>query len=192
MQLPQIRLQSQMAKTELNIFPAKQSIQQPEAEITIEQPKADIQIDKQPSKQTIDQTQAWRDMGMVNSVEFARNFGQKGHRSADEGTSRRASEGDDLMRIENGGNPIVSHAVNNAYDPMREFNIGWIPSHNAVKIDYQPAKVNIDVQRNEPRISVQPRKPITDYQPGNVEVGKKQYANLEIDFVNVNWKETTI
>ncbi|GAA0484839.1 DUF6470 family protein [Salinibacillus aidingensis] len=185
MNIPQIRIQSQDAKIQLNKTPAAQSIEQRKATLSIEQPKADMQIQKTPSKLSIDQTQAWRDMGMVNPVEFARNLGQDGRQAAMEGTARRAREGDELMKIENGGNPIASQAKRNAYEPMKEFNIGWIPSHNAVKINFDPAEVTTEFKRNEPSISVQPQKPIINYQPGSVETQLKQHADLQIDFVSI-------
>ncbi|SES71779.1 hypothetical protein SAMN05421676_101268 [Salinibacillus kushneri] len=185
MKIPQIRIQSQKANIEINSIPGQQSIEQRKAIQTIEQPKADMKIQTRPGKLTIDQTQAWRDMGMVNPVEFAENLGQQGRQSVLEGTARRAGEGDQLMKIENGGNPIVSQAVANAYEPMKEFNIGWIPSPNAVKINYEPAEVTTNVQPNEPRISVQPQKPAIHYQPGQVETNLKQQPELNIDFVSI-------
>ncbi len=160
--------------------------------MTIEQPKADIQIETRPSKLTIDQTQAWKDMGFMGPLAASRENDQLGRQAVLEGIGRRASEGNQLMKIEHGGNAIESIAYNNAHPPMKEFNIGWIPSHGSVKIHYQPADVQVNVQANKPRITVDPQKPVHDYVPGRVDIALKQYANLEIDFVHVNWKETTI
>jgi hypothetical protein len=189
MQLPQIRLQSQPAKIEIHTIQPKQSIQQPKPDVSIEQPKADMRIETKPAKLTIDQTQAWQELGRKSALVATDEAAQLGKEAVLEGTGRVAMEGDELMRIENGGNPIIEHAINNAYGPMKEFNIGWIPSHGSVKIHYEPADVQIDIQKNDPIISIKANKPIHEYIPGRVEIALKQYAELKIDFVNVNWKE---
>ncbi|WP_102026688.1 DUF6470 family protein [Salirhabdus sp. Marseille-P4669] len=192
MQLPQIRLTSQAAKIDLNITKGKQSLQQPKAEMQLEQPKADVRVETRPSKLTIDQTQAWRELGFKTPLAATLENAQLGRQAVLEGTGRAASEGNQLMKIENGGNPIVSQAFQNAYDPMKEFNIGWIPSHGSVKINYQPSDVIIDIRANKPLINIQAQKPIHYYQPGQVDITMQQYSSLNIDFVGVNWKEMRI
>ncbi|SHF89223.1 DUF6470 family protein [Ornithinibacillus halophilus] len=183
MQTPQIQIRSQFAQIQMQTLPSRQEIQQPKAQLSIEQPKADLSISRIPSKLTIDQTQAWEDMGLMHVFRSNEIFAQNGRQGLLEGISRRAQQGDELMRIENGGNPIVSQANANGYDSMKQIGIKFIPSHNSVKISYQPTEVQIDVKQNEPNITVQPQKPIHNYEPGSIDISMKQYAELEIDFV---------
>lgn len=188
MELPQIRMQSQFAKIAMETEPARVHIQQPKAEMSMEQPKADVQIRQKLGKLTIDQSQAWRDMNLLNVYESIEEYAQLGKEGLLEGLARISRQGDELMKIEHGGNPIAAQAEENGFDPPKEFNIGWIPSVFAVKINYEPGKADIQVNPQKPRISVTPRKPEIHYDPGHVETYMKQYANLQIDFENLKWK----
>ncbi|MBB6453627.1 hypothetical protein HNQ94_002076 [Salirhabdus euzebyi] len=188
MKLPQIRLQSQMAKIEMNTINGTQSIEQPKAVQTIEQPSAEVTMKRTPSKLTIDQSQAWRDMGLFTPIESGYENARLGKAGVQEGTSRRAIQGDQLMRIENGGNPIVDQAITNGYRPEKTLGIRWVPSSFAVKTSYEASKLHIEVNKNKPIVNVQPQKPIVDFSPGKVETSMKQYAEIEIDYAHVNWK----
>ncbi|WP_156288315.1 DUF6470 family protein [Oceanobacillus salinisoli] len=185
MEFPQIRMQSQFAQIQINQKEAKQEIKQPKADLSIQQPPAEVSIRTIPGKLQIDQTRAWEDMNLKHISKLNKEFAAQGLSKAQEGTARRAREGTELMRIENGGNPLVSQAVANAYDDMKGLGITFIPSHFSVQIDYQPADVQIDVKANKPIIEATPNKPLMNYQPGSVETTLKQKAELEIEFVNI-------
>ncbi|WP_342774213.1 DUF6470 family protein [Aquibacillus sediminis] len=185
--MPQIRIQTQDAQISMKTNPAKQHIEQPQAEQSIQQPKADVTIERTPSKLSIDQSQAWYDMDLKNVFERTEEAAQNAKQAVAEGTARRAREGDELMKIENGGNPIAQQAKQNSEGQPKQFNIGWIPSHGAVKIDYQPSEVHTNVKRNEPIIDVQTNKPTHQYQQGNVELSANK-PNVEVDFDNLKYK----
>ncbi|MGP4040730.1 DUF6470 family protein [Gracilibacillus sp. D59] len=185
MQLPQIRLQTQVARIGLKSHDAQLQIDSGPAKQSIRQPKADIQIRTTPSKLTIDQSKALADVGLKPITELNAEFAQEGKQKLLEGIARRRRQGDELMKIEDGGNPIVRQVKENSQDPQRQFNIGWIPSANGVKIDYRPAEVNIKVTPQKPQIETQPTKTQYQYQSGNVEVYLLQKSWLEIDFVNL-------
>ncbi|MDC3416128.1 DUF6470 family protein [Aquibacillus salsiterrae] len=188
MELAQIRMQSQMAKLTLNRASPVQSIEQPGPIVSIEQPKGELTINRTPSKLTIDQSQAWYDMDLKSAPVRTREAAQLGKRDVLKGIARRARQGEELMKIENGGNPIVSQAVENGFDPPKQFNIGWIPSPGSVKIDYQPSKVDISYQPRKPVIDIQAQKAITDYTPGSVEISLGQEKSLSIDFADLKYK----
>ena len=187
MELAQIRLQSRPAKTQINQTLAQLSMEQPKARQSIEQPKADMKLETIPARLNIDQTQAWADMGMKGVARFADDNTAFARGEWLAGLARVARQGDQLMMIEHGGNPIASQAGQNAFDPPKEFNIGWIPKHGSVKIDYQPAKVNIDIKAREPVISATTKEPVIRYQPGSVTTSISQYNSLTIDFANLNY-----
>lgn len=185
MQLPQIRMESQMARISLTTQPARQEIRQPKADLSIQQPHADVSMRTIPSKLTIDQTQAWEDMNLKSAIRSIEENAQKGKQGALEGIGRRASQGTELMKIENKGNPLISQSFQNAHEPPSALGIKFIPSLNAVKINYQPSKVEIDVRPNKPIIDVQLNKPEVNYIPGSVDITMAQYQELDIDFVNL-------
>lgn len=185
MQLPQIRLESQYAKIGLRTIPAVQEIQQPKADLSIEQPKADLTITTTPGKLTIDQTKAREDVDLKSIAKRIEEAADKGQQDWLEGLARRAAEGNSIMKIENGGNPIAHISKENSKGPELQFNIGWIPSHFSVKTNYVPAVVDIQVKVNEPIINAQTNKPIHNYTPGKVEVSLEQRQSLKIDIVNL-------
>jgi len=185
MKLPQIRIQSQMAQIQIQKTDAQQQISQPRAELKIQQPKAEVSIRTTPGKLNIDQTQAWEDMNLMHISKRIEKYADDGKAAVLQGIARRAQQGDELMRIENGGNPLISQAIQNGHDQQKSLGIKFIPSHFSVKTSYQPAEVNIDVQINRPIIEATPRKPQFEYQPGKVETSLKQRQDLEIRFTNL-------
>nr|WP_318539348.1 DUF6470 family protein [Terribacillus saccharophilus] len=185
MQMPQVRLQSQQAKISLNTTDAIVNIEQPKAEQTIRQAQAEITMHTTPSKLTIDQTQAWNDMDLKSVFKRTEDLVELGKRSYLEGITRRVQEGKEMMQIENGGNPIASQAKRVDDRKLKEFAIGWVPSQFAVKTDYQPSELNIDITVKTPKIKNTPQQPKIHYERGQVETGIAQYQSLKVDFENL-------
>ncbi|MGM0837641.1 MAG: DUF6470 family protein [Bacillota bacterium] len=185
MLFPQIRLESTFAHTDLSIRKPVQEIQQPKSQMTIEQPKAELTIDRTPSRLSIDQTMAREDMDLKSAGRRIEEAAQQGYQDWLEGLARVAQDGNEMMRIEHGGGAIARLAKRNSEGPADQFNIGWIPSHFSVKIDYEPGKVEIRFKENKPNIQVQTNKPVHDYTPGSTQVNLAKYQSLKIDFENL-------
>jgi hypothetical protein len=190
MQLPQIRLQSTFAKIAIETTPPVQEIKQIPAELDLQQPPAEMKIETTPFKLTIDQTKAWEDMDLKHIFRRIEEFAQQGYEDWLEGIARVSRQGDELMRIEDGGNPIAEQAKENSEGPIYDFNIGWIPSLFSVKTHFEPAKVHIDVKVNKPINNTKINKPIINYTPGKVTIGLAQRNSLKIDFVNLRFVGT--
>ncbi|MGM0876457.1 MAG: DUF6470 family protein [Bacillota bacterium] len=188
MKIPQIRLESTSAQIGIQTRNAVNHIQQPMADLSIEQPKADLTIRTTPSKLTIDQSQARADVDLKSIFRRTEEFAQTGYQDWLAGLARRAQQGDELMKIENGGNPIASQAKQNGYKPKKEFGLGFIPSAGSVKIQYEPAKVDVEVQPNKPTINVKINKPIYDYEEGKIDVHLQRRNELKIDFEIIDIK----
>ncbi|MCM3598492.1 DUF6470 family protein [Metabacillus idriensis] len=188
MNIPQIRLESRFAKLGLETFNATLAIQQPKADLSIQQPKAELSIQTTPGKLTIDQTKAREDVDLKHISKRIAEAADQGRQDVLAGIARRIQQGDEQMRIENGGRPLTAQAKKNSEREIKQFNIGFIPSHFSVKLDYQPAEVKIDVQRNAPIIESKTHKPILDYQAGEVKVELAERNQLKIDFVSIDKK----
>lgn len=184
MNIPQIRMESQFARIGIEQTKPVQEIEQPPAQLSIEQPPADLEIEQIPAKLTIDQTEAWEDMDLKTVFKRTEEFAQLGYESWLEGMARVSEQGDELMRIENGGDPIVRQAIENSEQPQYEFNVGWIPSPFSVNIHYEPGEVRIRAKANEPIIDATQNKPIHRYTPGKVNIYVAQHNKLSISFVN--------
>ncbi|TRY36585.1 hypothetical protein FOI67_15035 [Geobacillus sp. LEMMJ02] len=187
MQLPQIRLQSTMAKIAIETVPAKLEIQQPPAELEIEQSPARLTIRTTPSKLTIDQTKAWEDMNLEHIFRRIEKFAEQGYNDWLDGLARVSRQGDELMRIEDGGNPIAEQAKENSETPMYEFNIGWVPSPFSVHISYTPADVDIRFETHKPVIRARTHPPVIRYTPGEVAIRLAQRPSLDIDFAHLRF-----
>lgn len=188
MRVPQVRLQSQLAQISLDTKNAEQDIRQPKARQEIHQPSADLSIRTLPSRLTIDQSQAWYDMGLKSAKESHEDFAKAGYQKLMSGIARRRQEGDEQMKIEDGGNALLAQAVRNAYEDQKSINIKFIPSVFSVKTEYQPAEVDIRVKVNQPVIRNTPNKPIMTYSPGKVTTGIRQENDLIIDFENLYFR----
>jgi Family of unknown function (DUF6470) len=183
--LPQIRIESTSARIGLNIQKPKQELEQPRADLRIEQPRPQLEIEREPSKLMIDQTQAWEDMDLKHIFRRIEEFAKQGYEDWLEGLARVSRQGDELMKIENGGNPIADQAKENSESPIYEFNIGWIPSMFSVKVHYEPSKLHFRWNTQKAKIDVTPQKPIHQYVPGKVDVYLEQRNSLKIDFIHL-------
>ncbi|MGG7619643.1 DUF6470 family protein [Bacillus coreaensis] len=190
MNIPQIRLQTTSAKIEINTTPAQLLIEQIPGDLQIEQPMATMNITRVPGKLTIDQTKAREDVGYKSVRRAVEDAAQEGRKSVLEGIARRTSDGEELMKIENGGNPIATLAKRNSEKQPYQFNIGFIPSPNSVVTSYDSGSINVDIQPNKPTIKYTANRPVTEYQPGNVDILLRSHSSLSIDFENLKYVGT--
>ncbi len=184
MQIPQIRMQSTSAKIEISSTPAQQTIQQPKAVQHIEQPQAEMSIETIPGQLSIDQTAAWESMDIKHIFRRIEESAQRGYSAVLSGMARTASEGDELMAIENGGSAIASQASRNSALMNYDYNIGFVPPPFSVKINYMPGKASIYAQAKQPIIQTEVQKPIIDYRAGEVRTNLRQQASLQMDVIN--------
>ncbi|MDY0408916.1 DUF6470 family protein [Paracerasibacillus soli] len=178
-------MESQFAQIQINQTSGTLTMEQPHATVSIQQPKAEISIETTPSTLTIDQTKAWEDMNLMNILRRTEKNAQEGHQALLEGIGRRAEQGQQLMEIEHNGNPLKEQAIVNGNRPEKSLGITFIPSNFAVQIHYEPAKVSIEARAKQPIIDIKANQPIIQYERGDVSIGMKQYAQLNIDFVNL-------
>lgn len=188
MQMPQIRIQSQPALIGIRTNDAQLQIDSGPAKLSIQQPKADLQISTKQGRLTIDQKKALADVGIIPTRESVEKNATESLQKAMEGSKKRRHQGDMMMKIENGGNPIPKIAEQNGHRPMKTFNIGWIPSLDAVKFHYEPAEVHINAKANKPIIHSEQTRNQFHYQAGSVETYLRQQNELNIDFENLYFK----
>jgi hypothetical protein len=182
MNIPQIRMESTFAKIGIETSQGNMEIEQPPAEMSIEQPKAEMIIDRRPPRLTIDQTKAFEDVQLKSVFRMTEDAAQEGYQQAMQTISNISQEGDELMMIEYGFSALPAQAQRNSETPKAEINIGWIPSHNSVRINYDPGETNIRWNTRPVNIDVGPNKPIINYNPGKTNIYLQQKNSLNIDF----------
>ncbi|SDJ22334.1 DUF6470 family protein [Salimicrobium halophilum] len=181
MQMPRLQISTTDARVGIQTRNAELTYQQPKAEVSIRQPKADVSIRQPDGELRIDQSKARSNLHLKSSAERSRQTEQFGEQKAMEGSARRAREGDELMRIENGGNLIASQAKRN-YGYEIDYQMGNTPVHELVNIDYTAREAEINIQKNDPQINITPRYPQYSYQPGGVNISLLQEPSITIDW----------
>lgn len=184
---PQIRLQSTPARLDMSVDKGSLEIRQKQAEVEIEQPKAELTIESRPSQLTIDQTKAREDVGYKSVPRMIEDAAAEGKQAVMEGIARRGQERDELLQIQNGGNPIAAQAKRNSQGSPKQFGIGWIPSPNSVQINYDPGEVNVSIEPKKAVINTKINNPEINYTPAKVNIQLTQYPSLEIDFENLKY-----
>lgn len=183
MNIPKLQIQSTPARIGLDIQKPVQEIQQPKANLDLQQPKAKMSIQTTKSKLSIDSYEMRESMGYKTSMSRTREIAQQSNQMLLEGIARRAQEGQELMRIENGGNPIAEQAKRSGIQPYSGLNIKFIPQANTVKINFEPGTVDIQVEPQKVINNSTINKPIHNYTPGKVNVEMLQYPSLIIDWL---------
>ncbi|MBF8982980.1 hypothetical protein IZY60_05475 [Lutibacter sp. B2] len=173
------------AQIGMEITNAKVDIQQPQADVNMKTKHAQVNIKSENSKIHIDQSVCFSESGLKDVFELIKSSANLGKQRASQAIARISSEGDQLMRIENGGNPIISQAIRNAFEAdNKDYNIGLTPKSRP-KISATDPKLNIDFQKGEVNIDVNVNKPIINYQPGKVNIYLNQKDSINIEYVDV-------
>ena len=163
-----------------------QRISQPSPKQTIEQPAGKLEINTTKGSIDIDQSQAWKDLGLLTPKESVLKYVADGRQAVLKGISKTVLEGRQMM-VSSGngqGRSIVANIAKQNHGPHRvAMNIKFIPSAGAVKIDYTPSKVDVNYSPQKPNIDVQINNPTHDYQPGKVTHDIVQRPSIEIDFI---------
>ncbi|WP_141604114.1 DUF6470 family protein [Terrilactibacillus laevilacticus] len=181
---PHLEMHQVYGKIDIQTQNANLDIEQGKAQQSIKQQSAEMKINRQPARLTIDQTEAWNNLGLKSAFTAIQENAQKGKQAVLDGIARRAEQGDELMHIERGGNPIADQArLNSQYHET--FDTGHTPPFKAVKIDGVPGSLQIDWQTHKPEISAEVNAPQFTYTPGNVQVTMAQYPSLTIEPVGL-------
>ncbi|MGX1429616.1 uncharacterized protein DUF6470 [Cytobacillus horneckiae] len=164
-------------------------MKQPQADLRIQQPAADLKISHEASKLYIDQSEALADVDYKGTGRRVKEWAEQAQVTATEGIARRVSEGDAMMKIENGAGVIPQIAKQYSQSPIKSPSIGYLPkTHFRVNIDYDPGSVEVDVQRNDPIIDARINKPVIDheYWRANVYLQEKESLSFELKNFNVD------
>ena len=91
----------------------------------------------------IDTTQSRIELGQHTMESFGRESAEKGSETAQEYIARKAAQGDELARIEEGGDPLIRQALDEV-TPQKELNIRMAPK-TPPQIEVSPGDVRLDL-----------------------------------------------
>ena len=184
MNIPQLQIQTTRGILGLQITKPTQKIEQPRPTISQEQPAAILEMSSTRPQLSIDTTEVRADIDMKSVFRRSAENAQFGHQSVMEGIARRASEGQQLVRIENGGNALVEIAKQNATPPPAELGIRFVGDRTKIQTEIRPGTLNINATPQKPIHDVQVNKPIHHYTQGKVTGQMEQWPDIQID---VKW-----
>ncbi|NYF23923.1 DUF6470 family protein [Sporosarcina sp. JAI121] len=182
MNIPQLQVTTTKALLGLTTQKPTQEIEQPRATLDIQQPQAEMTMQTRKSRLSIDTTQARADMDLKSSAQRTEEVAQYAQSEVSNGIARRAQDGNELMRIENGGSPIQTFAERALRQPYSSLNVKFIPSYGSVKVSFEPGSVDIRVEPQKVINKSTANKPIHTYTPGKVTAELLQKPSIQIDF----------
>ena len=183
MNIPKLQVQTTKAQIILHTQKPVQEIEQPKANLDLQQPKAIQTMETTKAELSIDTEQARADVDLMSSARRVAEVAQYAAQKVQEGIGRRSEEGNQLMRIENGGSPISELAKQWGYQPYSSLGIKFIPSHGSVKVNFEPGSLDIKVEPQQVINNTTINKPIHNYTPGKVTVDMQQHASIQIDWL---------
>ncbi|WP_156890582.1 DUF6470 family protein [Sporosarcina ureae] len=182
MNIPQLQVQTTSAKLGLQINQPIQEIEQPKATLSIEQPAAIIEMSTTPSELSLDTTENRAALDLMSMFRRGDEVAQYSQQKVQEGIARRAQEGMQLVKIENGGNPLADMIKQNTDRPVAELGIRFVGNPLQLKRSFTPSQLNMNVTPQKPIIDAQINQPIHHYTPGTVTVNLEQHSSIEIDW----------
>ncbi len=178
---PQIQIQTTKGFLQLQTTKPVQELSQPKATLTQQQPAAILEMSSTKSQLSLDTTEARAEVDLKSVRRRIEEHAQKGKQAALEGIGRRASEGQQMMKIENGGNVFAGLAKQSTDSGYRSLGIRFVGNKSGVKMGFEPGAVDIRVTPQKAVNEVQMNKPIHHYTPGKVTTHVNPKPSIAID-----------
>ena len=180
LRLPQVQIRTTDALIGIQTRQAQLNIRQPHADLHIEQPHAELNTTTKQPRLSIDQTEAWRDMGIMSALDKTKQSTGEARQKWLEGISRMSQEGNQLMSIDRGVD-IAQVAKQKTTPHLPMPNITYIPkSFTSIKISYEPGEVTHNHQANKPVIRANAKNVEGNYEPYDIQIYLRQQPNIEI------------
>ncbi|WP_017756446.1 DUF6470 family protein [Calidifontibacillus oryziterrae] len=187
MQLPRLEITNHFAQLGIRQKRAHLEIHQRHADVMIKQPPADVKMIKTKGKLYIDQSEAFADAGLKHPLRKSREWIQQSLQKAREAVAIDVQQGDQMMRIENGGNAFPQIARQNITPKRQDFNIGYVPSSIfKVKFHYEPSRIKVEVNPEKPIVKFKANPPEMKYHPGQTNIYVKQKESIQFRAVGLN------
>ncbi|MBB4823624.1 hypothetical protein HNO89_000844 [Sporosarcina luteola] len=182
MQIPQLQIQTTRGVLGLQIDKPVQEIEQPKATQHIEQPAAILEMSTTRPQISIDTTENRADLDLKSPLRRGNENARYGMQQVLEGVGRRAQEGQQLMRIEDGGNALVNLIKQDTNRPNAPLGIQFVGDRLKIQTNFSPGTLDIKATPQKPTHEVQINRPVHQYTPGKVTGIVEQYPSIEMDW----------
>lgn len=181
-----LSIQQTYGQIGLEIQRAQLSIQQPKAEIKMHQELPKIQIEKTPLQIHIDQQDCWNEVGLKDFLTLTRDNAQMAKQIGLEAIASIAENGNRLMSIENGANPVVEMAVEISNPPPADFNVDMIPKSRP-KIEFTGGELHFSTQEGRVEYQAIPQRPIIEMAAYHRVTGQMlRWPSITIEYLGNN------
>lgn len=165
--------------------PARLAIESQRASLSLHSRQEKANIHTEQPKVTIDQYECFATAGLKNNSDLTNDAAQKGYQQVMDFIGKTASDGATLAAIENGGNPIKSIAVRDAW-PEHVFGLDFIPKAGP-KIDFTGSidiewEGNTEGANNGVEGNVDPGYINMQFEPARINTFVKQYPSINIQY----------
>ncbi|HBK85200.1 MAG TPA: hypothetical protein DDZ53_04110 [Firmicutes bacterium] len=178
---PLLSIQTTPALLGLNINPGSMRLKQRQADLVLEQPQAVMRVQGPSGQLVIDNTTVHQELGIGSPLVSARQQAVVSVRVAQQGTARRAREGDRMMRQSQVIGTIAKET--NYASAHVETNVGLLPRSGPEIAYVGEPNPRIDVVPQAPRLRAKPQGPLIDIGPTVVKAYLQQKGSVEIEYV---------
>lgn len=183
--MPQLQIQTTKGFLDLQITKPVQEIEQPKATIRQEQPAAILEMSTTRPQLSLDTTEARAEIDLKSIRRRNEEHAQNSKQIGLEGIGRRAAEGQQMMKIENGGGNIFGElSKQNQPRQYAALAMGFIGNKSGVQMSFEPGSLDIQATPQKPVFDAQVNKPVHNYTPGKVSGQMNPYPSIQID---VKW-----
>lgn len=178
-----VRINQVSGQLKLNITPPKLNLQT--------KSKSDFEMNKQPgrleiktrdAKVEISTRQARAALNHKFYKIYSKDIAQKGYQSVMQGIAKYAQQGDQLARIENKGQPLISQAKSNSEDPKRELGLKRKPG---AEVRITPGDVQMNYSKDQLNINFNSFWPQGDLDWGKIESYLDPKPQLDVETIDV-------
>ncbi len=186
MNIGSIRITQTLGRIGIRQYPANMDIEQPPPTADIRQPRADMNIVSILPKVYIDQSECFAEVGLKTVLRLANDFYDESLEAGLDAIGKMVEEGERLMGIENGGDPIVEIAEETMYEDMWEINVDCAPKSRP-KIDVREGRADIDITPVPPKIGwkVNPKAKINATRH-KVDIYMDVWPDIKFEYVGKN------
>ncbi|MDQ0254530.1 hypothetical protein J2S74_001909 [Evansella vedderi] len=161
MSIPQINIHTERAEVGITQHRPEMQIRQQSADLHIQQELAGtLRISKTASKLFIDQSEAFADADLKGPLRRGKENAAAAMQNILQYIAKTAREGEQLKKIEHGGNQLAALAKQKGERAPIEIGQGTIPANAfRVQFNYVPSEIAVDVDWPEPQIQITKRDP---------------------------------
>lgn len=160
---------------------AKQTIEQPKADLSIEQISGRFDIKTELPKVLIDQTECFAEVGLKGPLRLIYDQGQRAQQIALEAIGQIASEGDQMMMSQAGGKVIADISFTKFVPAPFDWNIAFLPQSRP-KIEVTGSQ-NIQFEKGGAKIEAKANAPIIEATTGRVNYEMLQHSSISFEYV---------